>query len=149
MWTYVKTLEHPVKIRNTNPALARFIAAQYGGPNGELGASMRYLSQRYTMPHAELKGLLTDIGTEELAHLEMVGAIIQQLTRCMSAEEIKKAGYDTYFVNHTNGVYPEHDSFPWTAAYIATSGDVITDLHENMAADAATVQEQPFYTTSN
>ena len=107
-----------------------------GGPDGELGASLRYLSQRYSMPYAELKGLLTDIGTEELGHLEMIGAIVHQLTRCMSPEEIKKAGFDGYFVDHTAGVYPTSASgSPWNAAGIGVKGDVITDLTEDMGAE--------------
>ena len=104
MFVYEKKLQYPVRIRNTNPALAKFIISQYGGPDGELGASLRYLSQRYSMPYPELKGLLTDIGTEELGHLEMIGAIVHQLTRKLSMEEIKKAGFDAYFVDHTAGV---------------------------------------------
>ena len=136
MFVYEKKLQYPVKIKNPNPALAKFIISQYGGPDGELGASMRYLSQRFSMPYPELKGLLTDIGTEELGHLEMVGAIIHQLTRSMSPEEIKKAGFDTYFVDHTAGVYPTAASgFPWNAASIAVKGDVITDLSEDMGAE--------------
>lgn len=136
MFIYEKKLQYPVKIKNPNPALAKFIISQYGGPDGELGASMRYLSQRFSMPYPELKGLLTDIGTEELGHLEMVGAIIHQLTRNMSPEEIKKAGFDTYFVDHTAGVYPTAASgFPWNAASIAVKGDVITDLTEDMGAE--------------
>ncbi len=136
MFVYEKKLQYPVKIKNPNPALAKFIITQYGGPDGELGASMRYLSQRFSMPYPELKGLLTDIGTEELGHLEMVGAIVHQLTRSMSPEEIKKAGFDTYFVDHTAGVYPTAASgFPWNAASIAVKGDVITDLTEDMGAE--------------
>jgi len=136
MFVYEKRLQYPVKIKNTNPALAKFIISQYGGPDGELGASLRYLSQRYSMPYPELRGLLTDIGTEELGHLEMVGAIVQQLTRDMSIEDIKKAGFEEYFVDHTAGVYPQFASgTPWTAATIAVKGDVITDLTENMAAE--------------
>ena len=119
MFVYEKKLQYPVRIKNPNPALAKFIISQYGGPDGELGASMRYLSQRYSMPYPELKALLTDIGTEELGHLEMVAAVIHQLTRKMSDEEIKKAGFDTYFVDHTAGVYPTAASgFPWSAAGI-------------------------------
>ena len=107
-----------------------------GGPDGELGASLRYLSQRYSMPYAELKGLLTDIGTEELGHLEMVGTIVHQLTRNMSEDEVKRAGLEAYFVDHTAGVYPTFASgTPWTAATIAVKGDVITDLTEDMAAE--------------
>ena len=111
---------------------------QYGGPDGELGASLRYLSQRFSMPYAELKGLLTDIGTEELGHLEMVGAILHQLTRELSDEQIKTAGFDAYFVDHTAGVYPTAASgFPWSAASMQVKGDVIADLTEDLAADAA------------
>lgn len=112
------------------------IFLQYGGPDGELGASMRYLSQRYSMPYPELKGLLTDIGTEELAHLEMVCAMVYQLTRNLSEEEIKRAGFDKYFVDHTTGVYPQAaSSLPWRAEYIGVKGDTITDLTEDLAAE--------------
>ena len=136
MFVYEKKLQYPVRIKNPNPALANFIISQYGGPDGELGASLRYLSQRYSMPYPELTGLLTDIGTEELGHLEMVGAIVHQLTRKMTPEEIKKAGFETYFVDHTAGVYPQFASgTPWTAATMQANGDVITDLHEDMAAE--------------
>lgn len=136
MFVYEKKLQYPVKIANPNPALAKFIISQYGGPDGELGASLRYLSQRYSMPYPELKGLLTDIGTEELGHLEMIGAIVHQLTRNMTPEEIKKAGFETYFVDHTAGVYPQFASgTPWTAATMQVSGDVIADLTEDMAAE--------------
>ena len=136
MFVYEKKLQYPVKIKNPNPALAKFIISQYGGPDGELGASLRYLSQRYSMPYPELKGLLTDIGGEELGHLEMVGAIVHQLTRNMRMEDIKKAGFDTYFVDHTAGIYPQFASgTPWTAATIAVKGDVITDLTEDMGAE--------------
>ena len=136
MFVYEKKLQYPVKIRNTNPALAKFIISQYGGPDGELGASLRYLSQRYAMPSAELKGLLTDIGTEELGHLEMIGAIVHQLTRSPTVEQIKSAGFDTYFVDHTAGVYATAASgFPWSAAGIGIKGDVIADLNEDLAAE--------------
>ena len=136
MWQYEKKLQYPVKIKNCNAKLAQVIASQYGGPDGELGASLRYLSQRFAMPYPELKGLLTDIGTEELAHLEMVGAIIYQLTRDLSIDEIKKSGFDTYFVDHTTGIYPSSAAgVPFTAAYIQSKGDVITDLHEDLAAE--------------
>lgn len=136
MFVYEKKLQYPVKIANPNPALAKFIVSQYGGPDGELGASLRYLSQRYSMPYPELKGLLTDIGTEELGHLEMIGAIVHQLTRKMTPEEIKKSGFDAYFVDHTAGVYPQFASgTPWTAATMQVSGDVIADLSEDMAAE--------------
>lgn len=136
MFIYQKKLQYPVKISKPNPALAKFIISQYGGPDGELGASLRYLSQRYSMPYPELKGLLTDIGTEELGHLEMVASIVHQLTRKMTPEEIKKAGLDAYFVDHTAGVYPQFASgAPWTAATMQVKGDVITDLSEDMAAE--------------
>lgn len=136
MFVYEKKLQYPVRIKNPNPKLAKIIISQYGGPDGELGASMRYLSQRFSMPYPELKGLLTDIGTEELGHLEMVGAILHQLTREMSDNEIKKSGFDTYFVDHTAGVYPTAASgFPWSAAAIGVKGDVIADLNEDMAAE--------------
>ena len=136
MFVYEKKLQYPVRIKNPNPALAKFIISQYGGPDGELGASLRYLSQRYSMPYPELKGLLTDIGTEELGHLEMVGTIVHQLTRSMTPDEIKQAGFDTYFVDHTAGVYPQFASgTPWSAATMAVTGDVIADLNENMAAE--------------
>jgi len=136
MFVYEKRLQYPVKIKNTNPALAKFIISQYGGPDGELGASLRYLSQRYSMPYSELRALLTDIGTEELGHLEMVGTIIRQLTRDMTTEDVKRAGFEAYFVDHTGGVYPQFASgTPWTAATMAVKGDVITDLTENMAAE--------------
>ena len=136
MFVYEKKLQSPVKIKNPNPRLAAAIISQYGGPDGELGASLRYLSQRYSMPYAEVRGLLTDIGTEELGHLEMVASIVQQLTRSMTSEEIKKAGFEAYFVDHTAGVYPQFASgTPWTAATIGVTGDVIADLTEDMAAE--------------
>ena len=136
MFVYEKKLQYPVRIRSTNPALAKFIISQYGGPDGELGASLRYLSQRYAMPYPELKGLLTDIGTEELGDLEMIGAVVHQLTRDLSVDEIKKAGFDAYFVDHTAGVYPTAAAgFPWSAASMAVKGDVIADLSEDLAAE--------------
>ncbi len=144
MFIYEKKLQYPVKIATPNPKLAAVIISQYGGPDGELGASLRYLSQRYSMPYAELKGLLTDIGTEELGHLEMIGAIVHQLTRNLSEEDIKKCGFDAYFVDHTAGVYPTAASgFPWSAASMQVKGDVIADLTEDLAADATTTKEQP------
>lgn len=136
MFVYEKKLQYPVHIARPDPAMAARIISQYGGPDGELGASLRYLSQRYSMPMGELKGLLTDIGTEELGHLEMVGAMIHQLTRNLTHEEITKAGYDAYFVDHAAGVYPQAaGGFPWNAASIAVKGDPITDLHEDLAAE--------------
>ncbi len=121
---------------------------KFAGPDGELGASLRYLSQRFSMPYPELKGLLTDIGTEELAHLEMIGAIVYQLTRNLTIDEIKKSGFDTYFVDHTTGVYPVAASgMPFTATYLQSKGDVITDLHEDLAAEDTMVKEQPVFRT--
>lgn len=136
MFVYEKKLQYPVRIKNPNPQLAKIIITQYGGPDGELGASLRYLSQRFSMPYPELKGLLTDIGTEELGHLEMVGTIVHQLTRNLTMDQIKKAGFDAYFVDHTSGVYPQFASgTPWTAATMQVKGDVITDLMEDMGAE--------------
>lgn len=136
MFVYEKKLQFPIRIKNPNPKLAKVIISQFGGPDGELAASMRYLSQRFAMPYPELKGLLTDIGTEELSHLEMVGTILHQLTRNLTPEEIKRSGFDTYFVDHTTGVYPTSASgFPWSAATIGVKGDVITDLTEDMGAE--------------
>lgn len=136
MFVYEKKLQYPVRIKNCNPALAKFIITQYGGPDGELAASLRYLSQRYSMPYPELKAILTDIGVEELGHLEMVGTIVHQLTRNMSVEDVKKAGFETYFVDHTAGVYPQAAAgWPYNAATIAVKGDVIADLTEDMGAE--------------
>jgi len=143
MFVYEKKLQYPVRIANPNPKLAAFIISQYGGPDGELGASLRYLSQRYTMPYPELKALLTDIGVEELGHLEMVGTIVHQLTRSMTEQEVKDAGYEAYFVDHTAGVYPTAASgFPWNAASMAVKGDLIADLTEDLAADGTTAYVQ-------
>lgn len=143
MWSYEKRLQFPVRIKTPNAAAAKVIITQYGGPDGELGASMRYLSQRYTMPWRGVAGLLTDIGTEELAHLEMVSAIVYQLTKGLSADEIRRQGFDTYFVDHTAGVWPQAaGGTPFTSMCFASKGDAITDLHEDMAADGATGKEQ-------
>lgn len=136
MFQYEKILQYPINIKNPNPAAAKIIITQYGGPDGELGASLRYLSQRFAMPDPKLQGLLTDIGTEELGHLEMIGTLVYQLTRNLSIDEIKKSGFDAYFVDHTTGVYPASAAgVPFTAAYLQSKGDVITDLHEDMAAE--------------
>ena len=136
MFIYNKKLQYPVKIARPNPKLASIIISQYGGPDGELGASLRYLSQRYSMPFDEQKGLLTDIGTEELGHLEMVGAIIHQLTRNLKEKDIENTPLAQYFVDHTNGVYPTSASgFPWSAASMQVKGDPITDLTEDLAAE--------------
>lgn len=136
MFIYEKKLQYPVKIARPNPKLASIIISQYGGPDGELGASLRYLSQRYSMPFDEQKGLLTDIGTEELGHLEMVGALVHQLTRNLKDSQIENSNFAPYFVDHTAGVYPTAASgFPWNAASIAVKGDPIADLTENLAAE--------------
>ncbi|MBR2731168.1 MAG: manganese catalase family protein [Clostridia bacterium] len=136
MFIYEKKLQYPVKIRSTNPKYAQIILSQYGGPDGELGASLRYLSQRFAMPWNELKAILTDIGTEELGHLEMVGTIVHQLTRNLSEEQIRAGGFEAYFVDHTAGVYAASAAgVPFTAAYTQSKGDVITDLMEDMTAE--------------
>lgn len=136
MFVYFKKLQYPVKIARPNPRLASIIISQYGGPDGELGASLRYLSQRYSMPFDELRGLLTDIGTEELGHLEMVGAIVHQLTRNMKDEQYKDPAFAPYFVDHTAGVYPTAASgFPWSAASMQVKGDPMADLVEDLAAE--------------
>ena len=140
MWQYEKKLQYPVNIKNSNPKLAKFIISQLGGPDGELAASLRYLNQRYSAPYGEVRGLLTDIGTEELAHMEMISAILYQLTRNLTPEEIKESGFDTYFVDHTTGIYPVAASgAPFTAAYFQSKGDPITDLVEDMAADGVII----------
>ena len=136
MWSYEKRLQFPVNIKEPNARLAQAIISQYGGPDGEMGASMRYLSQRYSIPYREVAGLLTDIGTEELAHLEIVAAIVHQLTRNLSMEEIEKSGFANYYVDHTVGVWPQAASgFPFTAAQFQVTGDPVTDLMEDMAAE--------------
>ena len=136
MFVYEKKLQYPIKIARTDPRLAAIVVSQYGGTDGELGASLRYLSQRYSMPYPELKGLLTDIGTEELGHLEMVGTIVHQLTRNLSEEQMREAGFAPYFVDHTAGVYPTAASgSPWNAAGMAVKGDPIADLTEDLAAE--------------
>ena len=136
MFSYDKKLQYPVKIKHPNPNLAKNILTQYGGPDGELGASLRYLSQRYSMPFDELKGLLTDIGTEELGHLEMIGAIVHQLTRNLKDSQMKDPAFAPYFVDHTAGVYPASAAgTPWSAGSIQVVGDPITDLTEDLAAE--------------
>lgn len=136
MWNYEKRLQFPIDIKTPNAEIAKIIITQYGGPDGELSASMRYLSQRYTIPYREVAGLLTDIGTEELAHFEMIGAIVYQLTKDLSVEEIEKQGFAPYYVDHTLALWPQAASgAPWTATYFQSKGDPITDLHEDMAAD--------------
>ena len=144
MWIYERKLQYPVKIKRPDSRAAQIIISQLGGPDGELNASMRYLNQRYSMPYRDIAGILTDVGTEELAHLEMVGAILYQLTKDLPVEEIAASPFATYFVDHTAGVYPTAASgMPQTAASIASKGDLLTDLNENLAADAAITQMQP------
>lgn len=136
MWQYEKKLQFPVKIKNPNPMLAKVIMSQLGGPHGELGASMRYLNQRYSMPYKEVAGILTDVGTEELAHMEMISTIIHQLTRNMTMEQIKESGFADYFVDHTAGIWPQSASgMPFSIATLASTGDVFADLHEDLAAE--------------
>ncbi|MBE6030133.1 MAG: manganese catalase family protein [Clostridiales bacterium] len=136
MWTYEKKLQFPVNIKNPNPAMAKFIITQFGGPDGELAASQRYLSQRYSMPYKEAVGILTDVGTEELGHMEMICAIVHQLTRNLTIDQIKEAGFEAYFVDHTTGLYPQAAAgFPFSAASFQSKGDAITDLMEDMAAE--------------
>lgn len=136
MWAYEKRLQYPVNIKNPNPKLAKLIITQLGGPDGETGAAMRYLSQRYSMPYSKVKATLTDIGTEELGHMEIVSAIVYQLTRNLTPEQIKQSGFDTYFVDHTTGIYPIAASgTPFSATTFQSTGDVITDLTEDLAAE--------------
>lgn len=144
MWIYEKKLEYPVKIKTPNTQIAQIIISQLGGPDGELGASMRYLNQRYSCPYGKITGILTDIGTEELAHLEIVAAILHQLTRNLSPEQIAGTPFATYFVDHTTGIYPVSAAgVPFDTKYIASKGDLLTDINEDMAADAAIIKEQP------
>lgn len=139
MWIYDKKLQYPVNIKNPNAALAKLIISQFGGPDGELGASMRYLSQRYTMPYRDVIGILTDVGTEELAHMEIVCAIVYQLTRNLTPEQIKEQGFDAYFVDHTTGLYPVAASgVPWNANTFQSTGDAIADITEDLAAEGTT-----------
>lgn len=136
MWGYEKRLQYPVNIKRPDARAAKIIISQYGGPDGELGASLRYLSQRFAMPDDRVAGLLTDIGTEELAHLEIIGAMLYQLTSKLTTDEIIKEGFDTYFVDHTVGVYPQAASgVPYTAAFMQSKGDPIADLNEDLAAE--------------
>jgi len=136
MWMYEKMLQYPVNIKTKDARLAKVIISQFGGPDGELTASTRYLTQRYAMPNKLAAGLLNDVGTEELAHFEMIGAIIRQLTRGLSAQELKEAGMDDYYVDHTSGLWLQAASgAPFTSAYFQSKGDPITDLHEDMAAE--------------
>ena len=136
MWDYEKRLQYPVNIKKPNAKLAQFIISQYGGPDGELAASMRYLSQRYASPYREISALLTDIGTEELAHFEMIGTIVHQLTKNLSMEEIENSGLGAYYIDHTIGLWPQAaGGIPFNACEFQSKGDIITDLHENLAAE--------------
>lgn len=136
MWSYEKRLQFPVNIKEPNAKIAQVIISQYGGPDGEIGASMRYLSQRYATPYREVAGVLTDIGTEELAHMEMVAAIVHQLTRNLSMEEIECSGFDKYYVDHTVGIWPQAaGGVPFNANQFQSKGDILTDLFEDMAAE--------------
>ena len=136
MWQYEKRLQYPVKIKTPNPKYAQIIVSQLGGPDGEIGASLRYLTQRVAMPYPQVVGILTDVGTEELSHFEMISAILYQLTRNLTPEEIVKSGFDTYFVDHTTGIYPVAASgFPYSASQFQSKGDVLADLHEDLAAE--------------
>lgn len=145
MWNYEKRLQFPVNIKEPNAKLAQVIISQYGGPDGEMGASMRYLSQRYATPYREVAGLLTDIGTEELAHLEMVAAIVHQLTRNLSMEEIEKSGFAPYYTDHTIGIWPQAaGGIPFNACEFQSKGDVITDLFEDMAAEPYPCKHKQF-----
>ena len=136
MWIYEKKLQYPVKIKNPNPRYAQIIISQLGGPDGELAAATRYLNQRFSMPYQEVIGILTDVGTEELAHVEMIGAILYQLTRNLTEEEISRSGFDKYFVDHTTGVYPVAAAgVPFDAKYIGVKGDVFADISEDLAAE--------------
>ena len=144
MWIYEKKLQFPVKIKNPDARAASIIVSQLGGPDGELAASMRYLNQRFSMPDRKIVGILTDVGTEELAHLEMVGSILTQLTKNLPVSEIENSPFVQYFVDHTAGVYPASAAgVPADMKYIGVKGDVIADLNEDLAADAAILQEQP------
>lgn len=136
MWYYDKKLEYPINIKKPDPRMAKYIITQYGGPDGELAASLRYLSQRFHMPTKETQAILLDIGTEELAHLEMVGTMVHQLTKGVPAEVIEKAGLGAYYADHDRAVYPVSAAgVPFTAAYIQSKGDVLADLHEDLAAE--------------
>ncbi len=136
MWNYEKRLQYPVNITKTDPKIAMIIMSQFGGPDGELAASMRYLSQRYATPYREIMGLLTDIGTEELAHMEMICTIVHQLTKNLTEEEIVASGFDKYYVDHTVGLWPQAaGGIPFNACEFQSKGDVITDLVEDMAAE--------------
>lgn len=136
MWNYEKRLQYPVNISQTNPRLAQYIISQYGGPDGEINASLRYLSQRYAMPYDVAKAVLTDVGTEELAHMEIIAAIVHQLTRNLTPQEIEESGFGPYYIDHTVGIWPQAaGGIPLNACEFQSKGDPITDLFENLAAE--------------
>ena len=136
MWKYVKTLEYPVNIKKKDLRMAKYLVTQYGGANGELAAAWRYLNQRYTMPDDKGKALLTDIGTEELAHVEIISTMIYQLMKDATIDELREAGMDTHYAEHGKGLYPtDANGVPFTVAYFATTGDPVADLSEDMAAE--------------
>lgn len=136
MWYYVKTLQHPVNLKSSDLRMAKLLITQYGGPDGELSAALRYLNQRYSMPTNKAKALLTDIGTEEMAHVEVIATMVHQLMENASIKEIKAAGLDGHYADHGKALfYVDANANPWTATYIQAKGDIITDLHEDMAAE--------------
>lgn len=136
MWIYEKKLEHPVKVMKTDLKMAKFLLAQYGGPDGELAAALRYLNQRYTMPTGKTKAILNDIGTEELAHVEMIASMVYQLMKNATPEELKEAGLGGHYTQHDHALFPvDANGVPFTATYFQALGDPITDLHEDMAAE--------------
>ena len=136
MFKYVKSLEYPINIRKKDLRMAKFIVTQYGGANGELAAALRYLNQRYNMPDDKGKALLTDIGTEELGHVEMICTMLYQLTKDASLKELKEAGLDAHYAEHGKDLYPvDSNGVPFTAAYFAAVGDPLADISENMAAE--------------
>ena len=136
MWYYVKTLQHPINLKSCDLNMAKLLITQYGGPDGELGAALRYLNQRFSMPTNKSKGLFTDIGTEEMAHVEMIGTMVYQLMDNASIDQIKAAGLAGHYADHGKALfYTDATGNPWTATYIQAKGDVIADIHENMAAE--------------
>lgn len=150
MWIYEKRLEYPVNITKPDPRMAKLLMAQYGGPDSELGAGLRYLTQRFSMPDDRIRATLNDIGTEEIAHWEMIGTMIHQCMQGATCEELKAAGLDGYYVVHSHGVFPaDPNGVPFTTAYIQCTGDPIADISEDMAADAAIIQEQLFTKSSS
>lgn len=136
MWTYQKYLQYPMNVNVTEPKLAKVIISQYGGPDGELGAALRYLSQRFAMPDQKSQAVLNDIGTEELGHLEMVGSLVYQLTKNATLQQIEEAGLSPYYTDHGVDVYPQSaGGLPFNATCLACKGDPIANLQEDLAAD--------------